>query len=418
MASYLLQATGFGADASDSFSVYYTTTASSEEKLLLTCLNRNQLLAGYQIDVPSNIFSVYVHNTGGACDCISTVVIPPSPSPTPTPSLTPTITPTITPTVTPSVTPTISITPTVTPTISITPSVTLTATPSISISNSVTPTVTPSLTVTPTVTPSVTRTPSVTPSATTGVSNFNVRLCSGVTTYVMRSNGLNPVVGKIYTMLDLDGLIPGMNGANCWEVLSATTATPNSTNVAINTEYIDCGSCTAVSFTSYTGSSLTAACNGTITTQIYYRGTLGVGTVLYEDLGLTTPIVPTKYVNDTANSQVYLIGTPSPQDGEVTSIVYCPAPTPSPTPSAVPVSLGGSFTVYYGSTEAGACAATANTTIYYKLGDPGSLNNGQYYYDSSGFPYNGTFIELFTEGVNAYGSISAGGLFTQVGNCP
>jgi hypothetical protein len=219
-------------------------------------------------------------------------------------------------------------------------------------------------------------------------------------------------------MQDLNNIIPGMNGANCWEVLSSTTSPVDSANVSLNTEYADCGSCTAVSFTSYTGSSLIDACNGTITTPIYYRGTLGVGTILYENLGLTAPIVPTKYVNDTANSQVYLIGTPSPEDGYVTEIVSCPAPSPSPTPSAQPVSVGGSFTVYYGSTESGACAATANTTIYYKTGDPASLNNGQYYYNSSGYPYNGTFIELFTEGVNAYGSINASGLFTQVGNCP
>ena len=321
-------------------------------------------------------------------------------APTPTPSMTPGCTPTSTPrpTQTPEPTPT----PSPTPSPTVTPGPTPTAT---------IPPATPGPTPTATI-------PPATPGPTPVSSKFNVRLCSGTTTYVMSSNGLNPVVGKVYTMQDLNSSIPGMNGANCWEVLATTTNAPNSTNVSINTEYVDCGRCTAVSFTAYTGSSLNNACNGTITTQIYYRGTLGVGTILYEDLGLTAPITPVKYVNDTANSQVYLVGVESPENGYVTAIVYCPTPTPSPTTTPAPVSVGGSFTVYYGSSEGGACAATANTTIYYKTGDPASLNNGQYYYTSDGFPYNGTFIEFFTQGVSAYGSIGSNGLFTQTGNCP
>jgi hypothetical protein len=211
-----------------------------------------------------------------------------------------------------------------------------------------------------------------------------------------------------------------MNGANCWEVLSATVNEPTSSNVSLNTSFIDCGSCTAVSFNSYTGSSLNNACNGTITTQIYYRGTLGVGTILYEDSGLTIPIQPVKYVNDTANSQVYLIGNPSPEDGYVTEIVSCPSPTPTPTPTVTgAVSIGGSFTVYYGSTETLVCLESAPTTIYYKTGDPASLNSGQTYYNASGFPYDGSYIEFFTKGGgSSYGPISAAGLFSQTGNCP
>jgi hypothetical protein len=211
-----------------------------------------------------------------------------------------------------------------------------------------------------------------------------------------------------------------MNGANCWEIISATVNEPTSSNVSNNTEFIDCGSCTAVSFNSYTGSSLNNACNGTIITPIFYRGTLGVGTILYENVGLTIPIQSVKYVNDTANSQVYLIGTPSPEDGYVTEIVSCPSPTPTPTPTVTgAVSIGGSFTVYYGSTEGGVCAETAPTTIYYKTGDPASLNSGQTYYNASGFPYDGSYIEFFTKGGGSnYGPISAAGLFSQTGNCP
>jgi hypothetical protein len=218
-------------------------------------------------------------------------------------------------------------------------------------------------------------------------------------------------------MQDLTGTIPAMNGANCWEVISATVNPPVTTNVSINTEYVDCGRCTAVSFNSYTGSSLTNACNGTIITPIYYRGTLGVGTILYENSGLTTPIVPIKYVNDFNNSQVYVIGTESPEDGYVTSIATCPLPTPTPTPAPSPVILGGSFTVYYGSSELGTCALTANRTIFYKQGDAAALVSGNTYYGGDGLPFDGGGL-LYTQGVNEYGPINQYGLFTQSGNCP
>jgi hypothetical protein len=218
-------------------------------------------------------------------------------------------------------------------------------------------------------------------------------------------------------MQDLTGTIPAMNGANCWEVISATVNPPVTTNVSINTEYVDCGSCTAVSFNSYTGSSLTNACNGTIITPIYYRGTLGVGTILYENIGLTTPITPIKYVNDFGNSQVYVIGTESPEDGYVTSIATCPLPTPTPTPAPSPVAVGTPFTVYYGSSELGTCALTANRTIYPISGSSSMLVSGRTYYDGDGLPFDGGGL-LYTQGVNEYGPINQYGLFTQTGNCP
>ena len=165
MASYLLQATGFQSNASDSFSVYYSTTTNSVEQLLLPCVNRNELLAGISVDLPSTTYGLSVHNNGGDCDCIATAVVWPSPSPTP--SITPTVTPTKTPTptVTPTITPTRTPTPTVTPTVTPTNSVTPTVTPSITVSNSVTPTVTPTKTpsVTVTITPTVSITPTITP---------------------------------------------------------------------------------------------------------------------------------------------------------------------------------------------------------------------------------------------------------------
>ena len=170
MASYLLQATGFQSNASDSFSVYYSTTTNSVEQLLLACVNRNELLAGISIDLPSTTYALSVHNNGGDCDCIATSVIWPSPSPTP--SITPTVTPTRTPsaTVTPTITPTKTPTPTVTPTV--TPSISISATPSLTptVTPSLTPTKTPSVTATPTmtVTPTLTPTPTVTPTPSRG----------------------------------------------------------------------------------------------------------------------------------------------------------------------------------------------------------------------------------------------------------
>jgi hypothetical protein len=183
MASYLLQATGFQSNASDSFSVYYSTTTNSVEQLLLPCVNRNELLAGISVDLPSTTYGLSVHNNGGDCDCIATAVVWPSPSPTPsiTPTVTPTKTPTptVTPTITPTRTPSVTVTPTVTPSISIsaTPSLTPTVSPSL------TPTRTPSVTATPTmtVTPTLTPTPTVTPTPSRGnvLSSGTVAISSG-----------------------------------------------------------------------------------------------------------------------------------------------------------------------------------------------------------------------------------------------
>ena len=350
-------------------------TASSPCGTPATLLTQAQLISGFTVSLPDNAVNVYIQDIGGICDGRVTLVLLPgrptptvtpsptvtgTPTPSPSPSTTPNPTPSPSPSTTPGPTPSPSPSTTPNPTPSPSPSTTPGPTPSPSPSTTPNPTPSPSPSPTPSPSPSPTVTGTPTPSPTptpTLVPNFNVRLCSGTTTYVMRSNGLNPVVDKVYTMQDLSESIPGMNGANCWQVLSSTTASADSTNVSINTEYVDCGSCTAVFFTAYTGSSLNNACGGTITTQIYHRGTLGVGTILYEDLGLTIPIVPIKYVNDTANSQVYLVGTPSDENGEVTEIVYCPTPTPTPTLSP------STYFLYVSNTSgANACAGGNITT--------------------------------------------------------
>jgi hypothetical protein len=90
-----------------------------------------------------------------------------------------------------------------------------------------------------------------------------------------------------------------------------------------------------VALSVYTGNSLTNACNSTTLQTVYYQGTLGVGTILYETAGLSTPIVPTVYLKYEFDNTVYVVGTPSPTDGYITSITSCPSPTPTPSPTPV-----------------------------------------------------------------------------------
>ena len=84
------------------------------------------------------------------------------------------------------------------------------------------------------------------------------------------------------------------------------------------------------------------------------------------------------------------------------------------------VTVGGSFTAYYGTSGSSgsgtACSMVNSTSIYYKSGEPAALNNGQTYYSSNGFPYDGTSYPAWSDG-NIYGTINSSGVFTQVGTC-
>lgn len=84
------------------------------------------------------------------------------------------------------------------------------------------------------------------------------------------------------------------------------------------------------------------------------------------------------------------------------------------------VTVGGSFTAYYGTSGASgsgtACSMVNPTTLYVASGAAASLNTGQTYYTSSGFPYDGTSYPAWSDG-NVYGTMSAQGVFTQVGTC-
>jgi hypothetical protein len=114
---------------------------------------------------------------------------------------------------------------------------------------------------------------------------------------------------------------------------------------------------TAIPFTGsfFTGSSLSTACAQTTSVSLYYNGALQVGTILYEGPGYSNPVVPTKYCK-IDNSNVYVVGTPSDEDGKITSIVACPTPTPTPTP------LPSTFFLYVSNTSGGNACAGGNVT--------------------------------------------------------
>jgi hypothetical protein len=283
-----------------------------------------------------------INDGGCVLSDISPIRIQMPTTPTPTPTTTPTAVPTSTPTNTPTPTPTIlcSFDGTVVYGLPVTSSPTPTPT------NTPTPTPTPTTapagpTATPTNTPTPTPTPTPVPGSTT---KYIVRKCAGsggdgVTTYKISASLVS--TGKTYTFTSGPGGLVDMNGANCWDVISSVTDTssPDYVVPGYNNEYSSCGVCSAVSFNSYTGSSLANACSSSTIIPIYYRGSLGVNTILYEDLGLTTEVPTPGYYLDINIGQVYHVGVesqypfiPSPDDGWVTDIQYCPTPEPTVTP--------------------------------------------------------------------------------------
>jgi hypothetical protein len=248
-----------------------------------------------------------------------------TPLPSSTPIPTPTSTP-IPPTATPTSTPIISTS---------TPTPTPTSTPIISTS---TPTPTPTSTpITPTSTPIIPTSTPITPTSTpVSTTKFIVKKCAGsggdgVTSYKVQI-APNATLNKSYTLYGGVGVPADMDGYNCWYVESTVTDT-TSPDYTLNyhAEYNDCGSCSSVSFNSYTGLTLTNACSSTTVTQIFYRGNLGVNTVLYTDSILSTTVNTPGYYLDINNNQVYYVGLPSDENGQITEIVYCPTPTPTAT---------------------------------------------------------------------------------------
>lgn len=94
------------------------------------------------------------------------------------------------------------------------------------------------------------------------------------------------------------------------------------------------------SITAFTGTTAAQACSNFVDplyepTILYYSGSLGIGTILYRNNNYTNPVIPIVYCL-VDSSTIYVVGTPSPQDGEITGIVACPTPTPVPTSTPVP----------------------------------------------------------------------------------
>jgi hypothetical protein len=293
------------------------------------------------------------------CASLNVTAATPTPTPTPTATGAPTSTPTSTPTPTPTGGPTF--TPTPTPTITSTPTAT--------------PTVTP--TSTPTVTPTVTPLPDCVTSVSFEVDTAGeVRYvtCCGVTVY--ENFGIGPQVineclqynSLFQTSASISFVTYGSTVCTCVTPTPTPTATitptPTPTRTSTPTP-TPTATPIPLSMTVYTGNSLTNACNSSTPVTVYYDGVLGVGTILYYGPGYTNPIIPITYCKFDS-STVYVVGTPSPEDGYITSIVACPTPTPTPTPTTTPPPSVNEFTgCGYGTTGGGACGdATNNRTLY------------------------------------------------------
>ena len=372
MASYLLQAASLGTDTSATFSVYYDTTTSSTQVLLLSGVNKSSVLNGFNIDLPADAAGVYLYNEAGDCECINNVVyvpgVPtptptatatptptPTNSPTPTASPTPTITATATPTPTPTATtppPTATATPTPSPTITPTPTptateppptATATATPTPTPTNSPTPTATeppptatatatptptPTETPTPTPTPTETPTPTVTPtpitytfaSSCSGGSNIGYILGEYAANLQFTSGG-NCYVTTFTTISPTGTLLTGIVFVDCCPTPTPTPTapppTPGPTNTATPTP------------TPTNSPTPTPTATGVWT----YATSCSGGTILGYIVGFYSPNLQ---FTSGGNCYVTTYDTVSPEEGVLlTGVVFidcCPTPTPTPPP--------------------------------------------------------------------------------------
>lgn len=238
-------------------------------------------------------------------------------------------------------------------------------------------------------------------------------------TYLVNTPSSFLIFDKIYTLTSNDN--PTLfDGVKCWHVTSIVHYGSPDYNVSYDNQYDICNFCTVASFIAYSGTTLTNTCSSSTQITLFYRGNLGLNTDLYADSGMVNAVpTPGFYLND-SNGQVYHVGLPSEQDGRVTEILSCPSPTPTPTQTAGPVSVGGVISVTYGLNTSGgansACSSTNSVNIYYKTGDPDSLNDGQHYFNSSGFAFNGTSQPAYSDG-SVYGTIDIYGKFNSSGTC-
>jgi hypothetical protein len=130
-------------------------------------------------------------------------------------------------------------------------------------------------------------------------------------------------------------------------------------------------------FAGFQGSTLLIACSEANPLTIYYRGTLGVGNVLYSNALATTPVTTPGYYKY-SNSVVYNVGLPSPQDGEITEVTSCPATTTTSTTTAAP------FDYYFADEISCATCGSISADVLVKFTGGSSVTLNKYYREQGG----------------------------------
>ena len=217
---------------------------------------------------------------------------------------------------------------------------------------------------TPTPTPTPTNTPTPTPTPTPDpyvYYNANVGTCTDCgpapvpTEHIKFLAPFTPTTGKVYipstflgyfysnlTSISTDlsaRLMSSTEYSGCATACGFTptptptpTATPTATPTRTPTPTPTSTPIPVYSFAGYSGTTAAHACdNSSGVVNLYYTGTLGVGTVLYNENTLSTVVDDGYYFYNETN--VYHVGFPSTESGGITAIVSCPAPTPTPTPT-------------------------------------------------------------------------------------
>ena len=191
------------------------------------------------------------------------------------------------------------------------------------------PTQTPLPTPTPTEVPTATPTPSATPLPATATPTSTPLPATATPTVTPL-----PVT---YTPTPTNTTAPSA---------ATDTPTPTPTNTTAPSAATDTPTPTPSStpipyqLTVFTGNSLSTACSNLINPLLepvilFYQGSLGVNTILYRNNNYTNPVTPTVYCA-ADSSTVYVVGTPSDTDGQITEITSCPAATLEPTPIPEP----------------------------------------------------------------------------------
>jgi hypothetical protein len=207
---------------------------------------------------------------------------------------------------------------------------------------------TPTPTTTPTAVPTATPTNTPTPSPTPIVCSFDGTVVYGLSgtaiptatptslpaTYTPTPTNTTAPSPATYTPTPTNTTAPSP---------ATYTPTPTNTTAPSPATYTPTATPIPYQLTVFTGNSLSTACSNLVNpslepTILFYQGSLGVGTIVYRNNNYTNPVTPTVYC--AADSEtVYVVGTPSNTDGEITSITSCPAATLEPTPIPEPTTF-------------------------------------------------------------------------------